>query len=226
MDFLASAPPSQGNESGANTMGWEWDVPLPPAATSICVPQKLAERLLDENQAYEAICKIYKEHLKNDVVPNYEIEHRKAMLHLDTRHVVFTNFSYHFRYTAEGQDFLLEMSKRKAALKAGQWLFDVLQKSGSIYKPAPLFQPLPPMIQPVSVNQPELLQEFMAHRANTEEQLRVLSQTVAVLLEENKKLVKQNHIILKKLEEIKDAQSKNAFESLADAAFAQSHGRK
>lgn len=212
--------------------GWEWE--SAPTPTPLRIPAQLAQLLFDEDQAYETIRKIYREYM-GKVAPEYEIdpvegrEKRKVTLHLDTNHVIFTNFTHHFRYTTDGQDYFLDAAKKKAAVKAGQWLFDVLQQSGSVFNPATQLVPLGhpgPYTPPAQTNQTQLLQEFMAYRAKTEEQLRLLHQSVSVLLDENQKLGRQNQFIIRKLEEIKEAQSKSAFESLADAAFPESHGRK
>jgi len=195
--------------------GWESSS----ATAPIRVPSQLVQLLFDEDHAYDTICKIYKEYMDKKA-PEYEVEpvnggeNRKVELHLDTNHVIFNNFTHHFRYTTEGQHYTLEKAKKKAAIKAGQWLFDVLQLSGSVFNPA---------IQAMSFVQPlqtqQLLQEFMAYQAKTEEQIRLLHHNVSVLLDENQKLGRQNQYIIRKLDEIKEAQSKSAFESLADAAF-------
>lgn len=214
--------------------GLVWESPQPTSAP-LRVPEPLVQLLFDEVEAYETIRKIYRDFL-GQPPPEYDVdpvdgkENRKVTLHLCTNHVIFKNFTNNFRYTTEGQDYFLEAAKKKAAIKAGKWLFDVLQRSGSVFNPAVQAVHFDQPFQCASSTQPnqtpQLLQEFMAYRSKTEEQLRLLHQSVSVLLDENQKLVRQNQYIIKKLDEINEAQSKSAFESLADAAFSQSHRRK
>lgn len=206
-----------------NQWGWEEAVVCGP----IQVAPHVAQRLLDDDSAYDTICIIYKEYLMKQA-PAYEVDpvdghhKRRVVLHLDTNHTMFTNFTHHFRYSVEGSDFALDAAKRKAASKAGTWLFDVLHKSGSILNlaaQAAATSATPPLVQQ---QQPpfQLIQEFMAHRAKTEEQMRLLAQTMSVLLDDTKTIKIQNRDILKKLDELAEGQSKSVYESLADAAFA------
>lgn len=161
---------------------WSWETPAPvQAATSVQVPDELAQQLRDEDSAYDTICKVYKDHL-NKTPPEYIIEPvqgrcpRRAVLHLDTNHVIFTGFTNHFRYTTEGFDYMLDEAKKKAAVKAGGWLYGVLRQSSSIGRLANVSFPAPPVSQ--TIGQVQLLQDFMAHRAKTEEHLRLLHHSV------------------------------------------------
>ena len=204
---------------------------------SVRVPRQLLVLLLNQEKVIETLEEIYRDYLKRSP-PQYEKEpvdgnkKRKAQCLLDTNHKIFSGFTHHFRYTAEGEGFFLDEAKQNAAIKAGKWLHDVLEKSGSVLDVGNVYTspscgfPSMPVPAPLQSSDAQLKQEFLSFRVRTEEQMKLLLSALAQVQAQNEKLLKQNTFIMNKLEEIHDAQSQDAFQSIANSMHDRSGSSK